>query len=86
MHILKPIEEYNELVLAIIITIILTIVATVLAVGSVYFSEKEKCNSKAFILNTESSFGLFQGCFIKYKDEWVDYERYITIYEIGDRK
>lgn len=83
MNILKPFmylwENYKELVLAIIITIVLTIMVTAVVTSSVYLFKKEECNSKAIILNTESSFGLFQGCFIKYKEKWIDYDRYITI-------
>ena len=85
MKILTSIKEawkYNEdIIVPIMWAIIITAIVVAISIGSVYFLKENECDSKASILNTESSYGLFQGCFIKYKEEWIDYDRYITIKE-----
>ena len=83
MEIINSIKEsidYNKDLIAFIAGIIaLIVIITALTVSVTYFCEKKTCESKAFMLNTESSFGLFKGCFIKDDGKWIDYNRYITI-------
>lgn len=49
-----------------------------LATGIWYPVARCECSSKAEKLGLEYSFGLFQGCFVKKNDRWVDYNRYFV--------
>ena len=44
-----------------------------------YLAGRHTCAAKAERLGLEYSFGVFQGCFVKDGDRWVDYENYRVI-------
>lgn len=56
----------------------LLVLVMLLAVGMWYPVAKLECSSKAEKLGVEYSFGLFQGCFVKKNDRWIDYERFFV--------
>ena len=57
---------------------VLIVLLLLLATGIWYPVAKCECSSKAEKLGVEYSFGLFQGCFVKKNDRWVDYDRYFV--------
>ena len=57
-------------------TATITLGAAALAIGfALYWGGEYTCRVKAEAQSMEYKYGLVMGCMVKYKGEWVDYDR-----------
>ena len=64
----------ENFIVSIIVTIILG--TAVLALGfAIYWGDEYTCRVKAEAQSMQYKFGPVMGCMVKYKGEWVDYDR-----------
>ena len=61
------------------IAVLVCILVGGLLLGPVYLLSSKSCASKAARLGLEYDYGVFQGCFVRDGDHWVDYNRYRVI-------
>lgn len=61
------------------IGVLVFILVGALIFGPLYWASSKSCAAKAERLGLEYDFGLFQGCFVRDGDHWLDYNRYRVI-------
>ena len=67
-------DSLEDFIVSIIATIILG--AAVLALGfAIYWAGDYTCRVKAEAQSMQYKFGPVMGCLVKYKGQWVDYDR-----------